>query len=336
MARGGINKVVVQQARQALIARGENPSIDAVRIELGNTGSKTTIHRYLKELESLQPAKPVGTVALSEPLGRLVEQLAAQLLQDADQRIEEAEATFTQQREQLEAQLQVAQQGLAAAHQQQQIQAQALAAESEKLNSTLSTLQAEQLRSASLNQSLGELQVRLTDKDEQIRSLEEKHRHARDALEHYRSASREQREQEQRRHEAQVQQMQVEVRQLQQGMIVKQDELTRLHRDNERMLGEHRQLASERKAQESLLEQRDAQIQGLRTILAQAQGASEEMRRQLQSQTQQLEDKRSVCADQMRSLQRLEDELKQREEALKACRAQLKARTQRQNERPSP
>ncbi len=32
MARGGINKVVVQQARQALIARVENPSIDAIRI----------------------------------------------------------------------------------------------------------------------------------------------------------------------------------------------------------------------------------------------------------------------------------------------------------------
>ena len=55
MARGGINKVVVQQARQALIARGENPSIDAIRIELGNTGSKTTIHRYLKELNGQQP-----------------------------------------------------------------------------------------------------------------------------------------------------------------------------------------------------------------------------------------------------------------------------------------
>lgn len=336
MARGGINKVVVQQARQALIARGENPSIDAVRIELGNTGSKTTIHRYLKELEGVQPAKPMGEAALSAPLGRLVEQLAAQLHQEADQRIEEAEATFTQQREQLEAQLQIAQQALAAAHQQHQIQAQALATESEKLNSTLSTLQAEQLRSASLNQSLGELQVRLADKDEQIRSLEEKHRHARDALEHYRTASREQREQEQRRHEAQVQQMQVEVRQLQQGMIVKQDELTRLHRDNERLLGEHRQLASERKAQDSVLEQRDAQIQGLRTILAQAQGASDEMRRQLESQTQQLEDKRGVCADQVRALQRLEDELKQHEEALKACQLQLAGRAQLQSERPSP
>ena len=52
MARGGINKALVQKARQAILARGENPSIDAVRVELGNTGSKTTIHRYLKELDA--------------------------------------------------------------------------------------------------------------------------------------------------------------------------------------------------------------------------------------------------------------------------------------------
>ena len=38
MARGGVNKVNVQKARQAILARGEHPSIDAVRVELGNTG----------------------------------------------------------------------------------------------------------------------------------------------------------------------------------------------------------------------------------------------------------------------------------------------------------
>ncbi|MGJ7550703.1 DNA-binding protein [Pseudomonas alloputida] len=325
MARGGINKAVVQQARQVLIARGEYPSIDAVRIELGNTGSKTTIHRYLKELEGQKPVALQGQAALSDALTKLVSQLAAQVQEEGDARIELAEAAFNEEREKLEAQLQLAQQALAAAHQQQQIQAAALAAESERLVTAQNSLQAEQLRSASLNQSLGELQVRLTDKDEQVRSLEDKHRHARDALEHYRSASREQREQEQRRHEAQTQQLQVELRQLQQGMIVKQDELTRLHRDNERMLGEHRQANSECKVKDELLEQRDSQIQGLRTILAQAQGASDEMRRQLQVQSQSLEDKRAQCAEQGRQLQHLHDELAGRDEALKACRAQLKA-----------
>ncbi|WDY60528.1 DNA-binding protein [Pseudomonas sp. PSKL.D1] len=318
MARGGVNKALVQQARQLLIARGEYPSIDAVRIELGNTGSKTTIHRYLKELEDKKPLVLQGASALSDPLTKLVTQLAEQLQEESDARVEQALAAFTEQREQLQAQLELARQALAAAHQQQQIQAAALAAESERLAATQSTLQTEQLRSASLNQSLGELQLRLADKDEQVRSLEDKHRHARDALEHYRAASREQREQDQRRHEAQLQQLQVELRQLQQGMIVKQDELTRLHRDNERLLGEHRQASGECKVQVELLEQRDAQIQGLRTILAQAQGASDEMRRQLQLQAQSLDEQRALQAEQGRQLAFLQGELRKRDEAIPA------------------
>ena len=51
MARGGLYKSDVQRARDALRAQGKHPSVDAVRVALGNTGSKTTIHRYLKELE---------------------------------------------------------------------------------------------------------------------------------------------------------------------------------------------------------------------------------------------------------------------------------------------
>ena len=94
MARGGINKVVVQQARQALIARGENPSIDAIRIELGNTGSKTTIHRYLKELEDVDHGRGTAPALLSDQLTNLVAQMAAQL-QD------EARAAVAQEREQL-------------------------------------------------------------------------------------------------------------------------------------------------------------------------------------------------------------------------------------------
>ena len=48
MARSGIYKSEVLRARDNLRATGRNPSIDAVREELVNTGSKSTIHRYLK------------------------------------------------------------------------------------------------------------------------------------------------------------------------------------------------------------------------------------------------------------------------------------------------
>ena len=93
MARGGINKAVVQKARTALLARGEHPSIDAIRIELGNTGSKTTIHRYLKEIEETERGRQTAP-SLSEQLANLVNQLADRLQ-------EEAHAAVAVEREQL-------------------------------------------------------------------------------------------------------------------------------------------------------------------------------------------------------------------------------------------
>lgn len=335
MARGGVNKAVVQQARIALLARGEHPSIDAIRIELGNTGSKTTIHRYLKELDSQQPAGVSGTPSLSEQLGSLVEQLAAQLHEEGQECIHEAEAVFAAERVQLESQLHLAQQALAAAHQQLQVQASALAAESEKLTETQTSLQAEQLRNATLSQSLSDSHIRLADKDEQVRSLEEKHQHARDALEHYRAASREQREQEQRRHEAQVQQLQVELRQLQQGMVIKQDELTRLHRDNERLVVEARQREREQRKLQDQLDQRVLEAQALTAALAQAQGAREELLRQVIHSREQLETERVAHARQERERGQLEDELAACHLKLADCEARSEQSSANSAEHPS-
>ncbi|MHC8286730.1 DNA-binding protein [Pseudomonas sp. XS1P51] len=240
MARGGINKAVVQTARLAILARGEHPSIDAVRIEMGNTGSKTTIHRYLKELDDgVEPTAP-SSEPIDDELAGLVSRLAQRLKEQAQKPIDLAREQYEQQRKALESQLTDAQEANSELQQQYEIQSLALVQESDTLQNTLSMLQTEQTRNAGLNQALADFELRLQDKDEQIRSLEEKHLHARDALEHYRNAVKEQREQEQRRHEGQVQQIQMELRQAQQSALVRQDEITQLHRDNERLLTENR------------------------------------------------------------------------------------------------
>lgn len=240
MARGGINKAVVQTARLAIIARGENPSIDAVRIEMGNTGSKTTIHRYLKELDESDSRQTITQAPIDDELAELVAKLAQRLKDKAQEPIDNALAQFEQQKSALLAQLEEL--GLTHGQLKQQfdIQAAALADESAKLQSTCSSLQTEQTRNAGLSQACSDYELRINDKDEQVRSLEEKHLHARDALEHYRNAIKDQREQEQRRHEGQLQQVQAELRQAQQSAMVRQDEITQLHRDNERLLIEHR------------------------------------------------------------------------------------------------
>jgi len=245
MARGGINKAVVQTARLAILARGENPSIDAVRIEMGNTGSKTTIHRYLKELDESETRTPITEAPIDDELGELVARLAQRLKEKAQEPIDLALAQFEQQKAALLAQVQALEEAHGQLQQRFDIQAAALAEESAALQTASTSLQTEQTRNAGLSQACSDYELRINDKDEQIRSLEEKHLHARDALEHYRNAIKEQREQEQRRHEGQLQQVQAELRQAQQSAMVRQDEITQLHRDNERLLIEHRVTARE-------------------------------------------------------------------------------------------
>ncbi|WP_223460919.1 MULTISPECIES: DNA-binding protein [unclassified Pseudomonas] len=277
MARGGVNKAVVQAARLAILARGENPSIDAVRIEMGNTGSKTTIHRYLKELDNRSEPAEAPAEPIDDELMALVARLAQRLKEQAQEPIDQARAQYEEQRKVLDNQLGKAQEANSELHQQYEFQSLALTQESEALQETRAILQTEQTRNAGLNQALADFELRLKDKDEQIRSLEEKHLHTRDALEHYRNAVKEQREQEMSRHEGQVQQLQMELRQAQQSALVRQDEITQLHRDNERLLTENRgtlrelsllqeQLKQSNTRQDQLLEQ-TTRVDGERTLL---------------------------------------------------------------------
>jgi chromosome segregation ATPase len=277
MARGGVNKAVVQAARLAILARGENPSIDAVRIEMGNTGSKTTIHRYLKELDDGFERAETAPAPIDDELTGLVSRLAQRLKEQAQEPIDQAREQFEQQRKELETRLQAADQANTQLQEHYEVQSLALTQESEALQDTRALLQTEQTRNAGLNQALADFELRLQDKDEQIRSLEEKHLHARDALEHYRNAVKDQREQEQRRHEGQVQQIQMELRQAQQSAMVRQDEITQLHRDNERLLTENRgtlrelslmqdQLKQSNSRQDQLLEQA-TRVDSERTLL---------------------------------------------------------------------
>jgi chromosome segregation ATPase len=238
MARTGIGKSEVQRARDRLLARHTHPSIDAVRAELGHTGSKTTIQRYLRELEEEEGSGLDRTAAVSEAIQELVQRLAARLGEEAD-------AQVVALRQHFDAQLRERDEQLA----QQRREAEALAGQ---LQQTEMMLQAEQATHATARQALAEahtaqerltqqvadLTDRLADNEAHRQSLEEKHQHAREALEHYRQSAKEQREQELRRHEQQVQLLQVDVRTLNQTLIVKQNELTQLHQERARIAAE--------------------------------------------------------------------------------------------------
>ena len=245
MARSGLYKSDIQKARDRLLAQGKHPSVDAMRVELGNTGSKSTIHRYLKELEEEDGQGLGAKVAVSDALQDLIGRLAGRLH-------EEAEAVVTQAQQRFEVKLQERTQAL----EQQQQEGAAL---STQLQRTDGALQAERIDHTATRQALAEatlligqleeraagLVTRLAENEAHARSLEEKHQHAREALEHYRTSVKEQREQEQRRHEHQVQELQVSLRQANETLTSKNHELLHLNRDNGQWLERHTRLEQE-------------------------------------------------------------------------------------------
>lgn len=337
MARGGINKALVQKARDALLARGEHPSIDAVRIELGNTGSKTTIQRYLKEIGEGSPTE-ASRKPLSDELGELVARLAGRLREEAEATLRAAQDAFAEERSRL---LESIEQGRAERHALEQQSAaceQTLAAEQAAQRALREQLQQMQVELARLDQLQRDQQLRLDEREAQIASLEDKHRHARDALEHYRASVKEQREQEQRRHEGQVQQLQVELRQGQQTLTIKQEEILQLNRANERLLGELRGAQRECDTQTT----RATQLEGERTewqaqltrqqavVAALTERASRLEQEQMALRTQQGEERERQAAqlDQQRQSERaLQAALASAEAELRWLRSALAAST---------
>jgi len=238
MARAGLSRMDIKRARDALLAQGQHPSIDAIRIALGNTGSKSTIHRYLKELEEEDGASLTRAGSLSDAIQDLVARLAARLHEEAQVAVDQQTATAAAQR--LQAQAEVAKlAGEVAALRTQLAEAGAAVVREQAAHAdTQAALQQRALDVERLTQQTHDLTERLTEHDGFRRSLEEKLQHAHEALEHYRTASREQREQEARRHERQVQQLQAELRQANQTLMVKQNEITQLNKDNARLVAE--------------------------------------------------------------------------------------------------
>ncbi|WP_152223706.1 DNA-binding protein [Pseudomonas sp. SCB32] len=308
MARGGITKALVQKARTAILARGENPSIDALRVEMGNTGSKSTIHRYLKEIEAEIAPRAGQPRSLSDNLTELVAQLAGQLQQEARQAVAEDKAALS--RERLDYQQQVR-------NAQAQIDllngsVQALERQLQEARAQLQTVQEQKhqsdLANARLRQLGSDLETRLRERDAQILSLEEKHNHARLALDHFRQAAKEQREQEQRQHEGQVQQLGVELRQLQQSMIVRQDQLTQLNRDNERLLTEARLLRNEQDAKQQQLMRETLASEVLRQDKARLDGQRIELEERTQELTDELRLSHQLTRDQAIRIAALEEQ----------------------------
>lgn len=312
MARAGLNKFNVQQARDTLLARGINPSVDAVRVELGNTGSKTTIHRYLKELEAEDATQLGDEALLSSALKDMIARMAAKLRDEALQRAEAANHAWQAEKTQLVAQLSATKARLNELGTDNIALASRLERESAAHDETKTRLHNADLRAERFEQQVKGLEQQLDENQKHLASLEEKHRNARDALEHFRTSAQEQRQQEQLRHDTQVQQLQAELRNLNQTLIVKQSELTQLNRDNARLVGEVGEHRKQMKLLEKQLSEKTKQAELATDTTAKLLAVTEEnsaLDAQLQSLLQTLDAEAGKARGLELSLAKLQTEL---------------------------
>jgi len=279
MARAGIYKSEVLRARDKLLATGRNPSIDAVREELG-TGSKSTIHRYLKEIEEEEGGAASTRVAVSEAIQDLVGRLAARVNEEAEERVTAAQAKHAEQLTQYQQTAAALKTEAQSTRQQLEQTQRALADEKTTHGKTSEVLSGKTLETTQLAQQVADLHERIAAEERHRQSLEEKHQHARQALEHFRESSREQREQDQRKHEQQVQYLQAELRTVNETLATKQQEAVHTFQDNARLLGDLSRAQGD-------LHQVQEEVRGLRPLkdeLGFAQRRTEELGRRLVEQ----------------------------------------------------
>lgn len=279
MARAGIYKSEVLRARDKLLATGRNPSIDAVREELG-TGSKSTIHRYLKEIEEEEGGATGTRVAVSEAIQDLVGRLAARVNEEAEERVTTAQARHAEQLSQQQQAAAALKTEAQSTRQQLEHTQRTLAEEKTAHGKTSEALSRKTLECTQVAQHVADLQERLAAEERHRQSLEEKHQHARQALEHFRQSSKEQRDQDQRKHEQQVQYLQAELRTVNEALATKQQEAVHALQDNARLLGDISRAQGD-------LHQAQEEMRGLRPLrdeLGFAQRRTEELGRRLVEQ----------------------------------------------------
>jgi len=264
MARTGITKEDVRDARQRLIDDGQSVTLDSLRIKLGNTGSRSTIQRWLRELENDDSTVLHDEQLLTDAIKTTVVQLARQLQEEALAKIAQAEAVHEAEQEnwqRLTGNLRI--QVLDLTEQTDALQLR-LSSSEDSNKKLLEARQQDAITLSELNGANTHLKSLLATKEQQISSLEDKYQHARQTLEHYSISVQKQREQDEQRHDHQIQKMQADLRVAQQTVVVKQQEASNLQ----------------------------AQVQHLTTTLQHVQTSSADLKEQmvsLQTERRQLE-----------------------------------------------
>ncbi len=202
MARAGILYSQVVATANRLAEQGENPTVDKVREALGNTGSKSTIAPLLKrwkaEHEGVVPEAQSG---LPAELVAAVRHLYDQAQQDANEQIVAMQAEMSAICAKLEAQLQHVQ-GISDARKVDIEALQAVLAKQEAAYASLDSAHNNaKIDMARLQADINGMQLRLNDRQEEVKGLQQQLQQTRVQFEHYQEATATSRGEERRHYE---------------------------------------------------------------------------------------------------------------------------------------
>jgi chromosome segregation ATPase len=302
MARIGITLENVKQAKEAILAREESVSIDAVRAELGHTGSKSTIHRHLKHLSADDENVPTELL-LSEELQQLLNHVAARLKKEAHETLVEREIAFDKALDDQQARVT----RLSVQNDTLQAQSEQLSNDVDALNQDVTDITAER-DNANRQCGLNEQRIASLTKEVQLltthnQSLEDKHVDARASLEHYRASVASQRERDTSQYESTIAQLNHQQRELTQRHTSQETIIQTLNVEHTRLevtlaqeLQQRKQLDTQNALQEKTLEYYRDNNQRLEQTLDRLEQASEKLRSDLASANEDL-NTRTIALD---------------------------------------
>ena len=203
---------MVKDARNRLLAADQRVSIDAIRAELGHTGSKTTIHKHLKDLEQEETSILDQERHLRDSLTSIVAKLASTLSEEAQAAIDKAEETFSQQLEHFQDLLADKMQDYELlAEQAQYLESQKNQIET-ALDQTRKDLSQSEQRAIRVEGENKLLSTQLEERAGHIDTLEARYQQIRESLDHFRASSKQQRDQERHVADQQIQQLQLDMK----------------------------------------------------------------------------------------------------------------------------
>lgn len=246
MARPGVTYHEVSIIAQRLIAAGKNPTIDAIRIELG-TGSNSTLGTHLRTFKERQTqTQQLATKEnIPEELIAVIKGLWERVMNQSEEKIQTIQQETAQDVTQLRQEVQSLLQSNAEWQQQFQKTKQerdALVHEKSTLEQLLANSKVE---AAAMIEKLNGHEQKVAEKQIRIEELHKQHKQTQTNLEHYRAASHEQRTLDQQRFEHQQKLSEQTILQMNQKTIQASEENLILQKQGQKTIFENENLKSE-------------------------------------------------------------------------------------------